>query len=136
VAVEACIRSVCRNLDGGSTEQSNCWVYCQNQHLAGKQEHIDVALCARGDSQCASSCTVTVSDQVCIAQMQAGNCAAAYASCTASADCLAYETCSSGCTTFAACAACGSGSSGAAGRALFEAYEQCIAGECFALGWW
>ena len=136
VAIEGCLEAVCWALDGLSDE-GQCQVYCQDLHLPAKQQHLDVALCAFYDSQCAPSCAGYPADyQACRTTMQAGACATAWTACSNSADCQVYIGCSTICTTLTACLGCSDDPQSMAGRQLYEAYETCIARECIALSWW
>jgi hypothetical protein len=140
VAVEACIEAVCRSI--GDATEGDCFVYCQDQHPAGINQHLAVVNCAFdgiGNDVCYipnGPCVPYPQDyDACRATLTAGNCSAQLAACNASADCATYRDCTSTCGTNTSCIACSSVNGGFEGRQLLEALEGCIAGECLSESW-
>ena len=109
---------------------------CQQLHFSSKQKHLDVVNCAQGASQCMPPCAFYSFDwDQCVAAETAGTCKPALDACNASTDCQTYQACAAACTTNVACQACGSTPEGKAGRALYEAYWQCVESTCLVESW-
>lgn len=135
-AVEACIQMLCGNLSAtGSTDEGKCQVQCQKEHPDGLTQHLAVVECVL-QSTCKPPCVPYPQDyEACRAFMDKGDCAGKRAACQGSASCNLYRDCSSLCTSLQECLACDDSPEGLEGRAILEAYEQCIASECTTESW-
>lgn len=135
-AIEACIESLCANLSAsGSSDEGKCQVQCQNEHPDGTAQHLALVECSIA-SPCKPPCVPYPQDyEGCRAFMDQGDCAGARAACQNSANCDLYRDCASLCTSLQACLACDDSPEGLEGKAILEAYEQCIASECTTESW-
>jgi hypothetical protein len=136
VAVQACIEMRCGHLKAiGSAEEGDCQTSCRDEHPGGMEPHLAVVECAVS-GVCFPPCAAyPQDDEACRAFMNMGDCGTALAACEASPECSTYRDCVAACATLPDCLACDDTASGVAGRALLEAYEQCIAGECVTEAW-
>jgi hypothetical protein len=134
IAIQACLDSYCVNLSASaSPDEVTCQAYCQGLHPNGKQAHVAVASCVEA-SMCQPPCNgYSIDYDACQGAVNTGTCATASAACMASSDCQAFKACTSGCTSWSACEACGK--SHPSGEMLFEAYNECVEGICLTLGW-
>ncbi len=134
-AIEGCVQSLCANLSAqGSMDEGPCQVKCQGEHPGSKALHLAVVDCAV-NSTCASCLPYPTEYDACIQHETEGACAASFAACQDSADCLTYRDCVSICGTLQDCVLCASGASGQSGRKLYEAYHTCVGRECIVMGW-
>jgi hypothetical protein len=134
-AIQACLDTVCENLSAtNAPSEGACQAYCENQHPNGKSALVAYAGCIQG-TMC-NGCAGPPYDYEQCAQAQIGGpCQSAAAACAGSADCMAYQSCVSGCATDTACEACSSGTSGTAGEMLYYALQSCIDQTCLSLYW-
>jgi hypothetical protein len=153
--IQACIDAVCFGLSmkGLMTEEGKCQVYCQGLHSDAMMAHLNYVNCAYseqmvGDAGPPATCIATgfcafysYDYDRCVADQTAGPCKAAFDACNACGDCKQYVQCASNCSTWADCQKCFATPSGAAGMALYEAYQLCVDSPqvgsqgCFAQGW-
>ena len=135
-AIQACLDAVCAHLSQtGSSTEGDCQVYCQTLHPNGKAPHLAYVNCVSG-AACEPPCAGAPYDyDQCVAAQTAGACKAASDACNASSDCTMYKACAATCATFADCQKCGTGTSGAAGEKLYEAYTLCFDQSCLATYW-
>ena len=135
-AIEACIETICAHLSElGSADEGPCFVQCQSEHAAGKEQHVTAANCAN-DTKCQPPCTFYPQDyDLCRTFMTNGDCAAYSAACEASLSCKSFRQCIETCSSLQDCLACDDSSAGTEGRALLEAFETCIATECLSESW-
>ncbi|UQA58018.1 hypothetical protein [Polyangium aurulentum] len=135
-AIEACVEMVCGNLSSvGSPDEGKCQQQCQNEHPDGLTQHLAVVNCALEDL-CKPPCVPYPQDyEACRNFMDKGDCADELSACKGSPSCGLYRDCSSLCTTLQECLACDDTPEGLEGKAILEAYEQCVASECTTESW-
>jgi hypothetical protein len=136
-AIQACLDTVCTNLSAtGSPDEGACQVYCQSQHPAGKQPHLDWVNCVASAASCSPPCAGPPYDyEQCAASETAGACKSKSDACVASMDCQTYKACVGACTSATACEACSAGASGMAGYTLYGDLQLCIDQTCLPLYW-
>ncbi len=135
-SIEACIESTCVHLsETGSTDEGECFTACQNRFPAGKTQHLALVDCAVKQT-CSPPCTFYPQDyDLCRTFMNNGDCAGWKKFCEDTPSCVNYRNCISICTTIEACLECSNSTEGATGRAISEAYQKCMAGECLTESW-
>jgi hypothetical protein len=135
LAIEACIEALCSHLSViGSGDEGPCQVHCQQLHLAEKAKHLAVVNCAQG-SNCPPCSSYPFDHDACVTSATEGVCAAGFADCNASMDCVDYRDCVATCATLTECLACDDSPSGQAGAPVLLVYQQCVATECIAESW-
>jgi hypothetical protein len=138
VAIQACIDAICGHLSqlGVGTEEGQCQVQCQNKHSAGKAAHLALVNCAQGSTNCAPPCKFAIYDwEQCNKAQAQGTCKAQLDTCNGDAACQTYQACAGGCATNVACQGCSTGTDGKAGEQAYEAYWQCVEGQCLPEAW-
>jgi len=141
LAMQTCLDTRCWSLSAiASVDEVACQIACEQLHPEGAPALIALANCVQA-STCQPPCLGYSLDYMHCLHGQdntalGGACGDANTACLASAACQAYQTCvTKTCTTLAECQACATVAGGAAGRALLEAYDQCIETTCVAQGW-
>lgn len=135
-ALEACIETTCAHLSEiGSPDESNCFTQCQGKNAAGKDQHLAVVNCAV-DTKCQPPCAFYPQDyDLCRTFMDNGDCFGYKTACENSLNCKNFRDCIKFCSSLPDCLACDDTAEGSEGRALLEAYETCVAGECLTESW-
>lgn len=132
--IEACIETYCRSAGLDASEESNCFVACQNMNSSSKQKHLDVALCS-ADESCDGciQCLYETDHGACVETAKAGACQTEFDACDNDPACLDFLGCVSTCSTASACFACDDPAPTSADK--YEAYERCLAEQCILTSW-
>lgn len=135
--IEACIETYCRSPGLDASEESNCFVACQNLNASSKQQHIDVAICA-ADESCDQvhgcfQCLYEPDHGACVNTAKAGACQTEFDACDTDSACNDFLACVSTCTTASDCFACDDPAPTSADK--YEAYQRCVAEQCILTSW-
>lgn len=137
-AIQGCIETTCIGLSAaGSMDEGACQIQCQSKFPGGKDQHLAVVNCAVDpNTMCSPPCTFFPQDyDLCRNFMNNGDCFGYNKACEADLNCRNFRDCVSFCATLPDCLACDDTAEKAQGRALFEAYETCVAAECLTESW-